>query len=343
MRRKAICSNTGKGLKRLERNNDMIDQNTFLETLREAAEIARTSSEPLSSEEIHQFFAGMDLTAEQEKLVSQYLKKPLETAETEADGSDAEADDEEPDGKFAGAGIGGREISINEDHLPNAGNKELLMESGDRGDLSDYEKENSATEGKLPGQDELFSEDVEKDSNGNDSSLDQLSDSAYYRMYLSEVREKGSCSGEQLRELYQKLIAGEDAAGQIADGWLLRIIRMAELYKENPVNMQDLIQEGNIALWMALSEIPETMAVSAVDSFLEGRVRNAFEEHIREETGDVDRTQAVLAKAGLLHEAQEVLAKENGQVPSLRELSEYTHISVEEIQSILALYEQKEN
>jgi len=246
----------------------MIDRNTFLEALREAAEIARNSDTALSPEEIHRYFEGMDLTAEQEVMISRYLEKPLDPEEEETENPDDETDD---------------------------------------------------------------------------ASLDQLSDSAYYHMYLNEVREKGTGSKEQLPELYGKLIAGEDAAEQIANGWLMRIIRMAEFYKENPVNMQDLIQEGNIALWIALGEISGAMTISEVDSYLENRVRNAFEEYIRETAGNVDHTQAVLAKAGLLHEAQEVLAKENGQAPSLRELSEYTHISVEEIQSILALYEQQEN
>ncbi len=280
----------------------MIDQNTFLETLREAAEIARTSEEPLRPEEIHRYFAGMDLTAEQEEMIRQYLQKPQNPEAAEKTDSDSSGVRDEDAKTVGGRCFGGDEIQ-----------------------LRDVKEKPENEEGKTEG----------------DASLDHLSDSAFYRMYLNEVREKGSCSDEQLLELYRKQLEGEDVAGKIADGWLLRIIRMAEFYKESPVNMQDLIQEGNIALWMALGEIPRTVTVSEVDSYLESSVRSAFEAHIREEAGDVDRTQAVLAKAGLLHEAQEVLARENGQTPSLRELSEYTRISVEEIQSILALYELK--
>ena len=50
---------------------------------------------------------------------------------------------------------------------------------------------------------------------------------------------------------------------------------------------------------------------------------------------------AVLGKAALLHEARKYLAKENSQDPSIRQLSEYTHISPEEIQDILALQKEK--
>ena len=100
---------------------------------------------------------------------------------------------------------------------------------------------------------------------------------------------------------------------------------------------EDLIQEGNMALWMALGTLPELGRAPEVDKYLEGQVIAGFEAHIREVTGDTDQVQAVLGKAALLHEARKYLAKENAQDPSIRELSEYTHISPEEIQDILAL------
>ena len=92
-----------------------------------------------------------------------------------------------------------------------------------------------------------------------------------------------------------------------------------------------------MALWMALGALPELGSAPEVDKYLEGQVIAGFEAHIREVTGDTDQVQAVLGKAALLHEARKYLAKENAQDPSIRELSEYTHISPEEIQDILAL------
>ena len=92
-----------------------------------------------------------------------------------------------------------------------------------------------------------------------------------------------------------------------------------------------------MALWMALGGLPELGSAPEVDKYLEGQVIAGLEAHIREVTGDTDQVQAVLGKAALLHEARKYLAKENAQDPSIRELSEYTHISPEEIQDILAL------
>ena len=96
-----------------------------------------------------------------------------------------------------------------------------------------------------------------------------------------------------------------------------------------------------MGLWMALGDCAGIERAGQMEDFLAGKVREAMECYIREVTGDADWTQAVLAKAALLHEAQELLAKENGQAPSLREISEYTHIPADEIQDILALYKEE--
>ncbi|MCC8151348.1 MAG: hypothetical protein LIO96_07825 [Lachnospiraceae bacterium] len=290
----------------------MAEKDWFLDTLREAAEIVRVSGEIVEKDEVRRYFAGMDLTEEQEEMVYQYLKNVPEH-ETRDDGS-SRTDDGSAAEESEAKGTVSLKISTASEHVGNA------------------EFRDSEASGNSDG----------KDTMGNDASLDHLSESAFYQMYLKEVREKGSCPEDKMRELYGRLLAGEDVAGQIVDGWLMRIIRMAELYKESPVNVQDLIQEGNVALWVALGNISGNRNPADVERYLQDSVQQAFEDYIREAAGVFDQTQAMLAKAALLHEAQEFLASENGQAPSLRELSGYTHIPVEEIQNILALYEQTE-
>lgn len=63
----------------------MLDRNSFMETLRSVAEIRRTSTEPLSKEEVLKYFEGMELTEEQTEMVYQYLLLPpeVQTAEPE--------------------------------------------------------------------------------------------------------------------------------------------------------------------------------------------------------------------------------------------------------------------
>ena len=63
----------------------MLDRNAFMETLRSVAEIRRTSTEPLSKEEILKYFEDLELTEEQTEMVYQYLLLPpeVQTAEPE--------------------------------------------------------------------------------------------------------------------------------------------------------------------------------------------------------------------------------------------------------------------
>ncbi len=63
----------------------MLDRNAFMETLRSVAEIQRTSTEPLSKEDILKYFDGMELTEEHLEMIYQYLQLPpeVQTAEPE--------------------------------------------------------------------------------------------------------------------------------------------------------------------------------------------------------------------------------------------------------------------
>ena len=56
----------------------MLDRNAFMETLRSVAELGRTSTEPLSREEILKYFEGMELSEEHVEMIYQYLQLPPE-------------------------------------------------------------------------------------------------------------------------------------------------------------------------------------------------------------------------------------------------------------------------
>ena len=55
------------------RRPDMLDQNTFTETIRAVQDIIRTSAEPMTREEILSYFKDMDLNAQQEEMVLEFL------------------------------------------------------------------------------------------------------------------------------------------------------------------------------------------------------------------------------------------------------------------------------
>ena len=69
----------------------MLDRNAFMETLRAVAEVCRTSTDPLSKEEILNYFDGMELSEEHVEMIYQYLQLPPEVQTGEP-----ETEEEEP-------------------------------------------------------------------------------------------------------------------------------------------------------------------------------------------------------------------------------------------------------
>lgn len=241
----------------------MLDQNTFMETLHEVAEIIRTSEQSLSREEILRYFDAMALNETQENMVLEYLLRP----QTE------EAPEEAAD---------------------------------------------------VP-------ETIEK------------KESPVFQMYLDEIRELTVCSQAELEDLYEDLLEGDvESIQKISDSWMLRVLHMA---KEHPIadeDFPDLVQEGNIGLFMKLSEICGTQKKIDVEEALEAAVFMAMKAYMDELGGEDNVEHAMVGKATLVNEARKYLMEENGQEPTLSELENYTHMKPQELEDILNLIRKAE-
>lgn len=79
-----------------------------------------------------------------------------------------------------------------------------------------------------------------------------------------------------------------------------------------------------------------------IEQKLEEDVVEGLKSYRRELEGERDSENTILAKVSLVYEARKALAEENGTIPTLQELCEYTRIPPEEISDILALHERAE-
>ena len=107
----------------------MVDQNTFTETIREVAEIIRTSAEPMSREEILGYFKDMELNTEQENMVLEFLLTPHEEPEeeeTEESKVDEAAEKEEEEAEAEDAQTGKNDEP--EDILPDSPMFQMYLE-----------------------------------------------------------------------------------------------------------------------------------------------------------------------------------------------------------------------
>lgn len=244
---------------------NMLDRNTFMETLRGVAEIVRTSAEPLTKEEILDYFKDMELSEEQQNMVFEYLSTP------------------------------------HEDETPNE-------EPEDNPDVtSRQDKEERSCSKAL----ELYMED------------------------LKGIREY---TEDELENMYEELLNGNSGLiNQISDSMLANVAVLADEYASEKVALEDLIQEGNIALFVRLGELCGIGADSGYDVVAEAgeAVNDAMKAYVSQITGEEDSENAVVGKANLVKEAIKHLKDADGAEPSVKELAEYTHLSEDELSDIL--------
>ena len=147
-----------------------------------------------------------------------------------------------------------------------------------------------------------------------------------------------------LQKIYEKVIAGgndEETGEAVIHAYLPTVVNFAARYAKRGAACDELIQEGNLALILAVKNIlsgPDCSMLKnfrAFDSYIRDMIRNAITGHIDSEIGRESELQAALGKAQLVKDAASYLAKELGRVASVRELSEYTHIPEDEIDDII--------
>lgn len=161
--------------------------------------------------------------------------------------------------------------------------------------------------------------------------------SARFQMYLDEIGDIPVLTEEQEKALYERLAQGkEQAIADLSAQWLKQVVEIASEYNANDVLLDDMVQEGNIGLLMGLKVLLGKKE-SNPQKVLEQFVREAIENYMEEESGEGEQENSILAKVSLVHEAKEILAKELGSEPSIRQLAEYTRISEEEIADIVSL------
>ncbi len=144
----------------------------------------------------------------------------------------------------------------------------------------------------------------------------------------------------QEQRLYQRLRAGDQAViGEISQQWLQRIVTMAGEYQRDGFYLDDLVQEGNLALLTALHELLGCQEEQELEKRLVEAVMDGIEQYMGLESGAQQQEETILAKVTLLHEARELLKARSGEEPSVKQLMDYTRLTVQEISDIMDLME----
>jgi hypothetical protein len=167
---------------------------------------------------------------------------------------------------------------------------------------------------------------------------DVLPETKVFQMYLEEIGSLPVYSGKKQEEMYQKLLAGDESViNPISDSWMIKVLETARKLAVTSEGFEDVIQEGNMALFLKLTELCGCEEKTDVEAELQGAVETAMKSSILAEEGEDEDEKAMVGKLALVNEAKKYLAEEKGREATVHELAAYTQLTEEELSDILLL------
>lgn len=156
----------------------------------------------------------------------------------------------------------------------------------------------------------------------------------YYEVYLEELRGIIPITKEEEGRLLKELAAGSSAAeGRLIEGSLHRVASMAKEFEEKGISIQDLIQEGNLALTIAVADYEE----GDFEQYIDGRIREAFLHAEDNLLMEKRAEEEILARVNVLNQISSMMAKELGREATVKELADKMKMTVSEVTDIMQL------
>lgn len=168
--------------------------------------------------------------------------------------------------------------------------------------------------------------------------------SKVFQMYLEELALLPKYSHAEKMEFYEKLLQGDaEMMETILAVWLEKILNIAQKYMEPKLNVEDLVQEGNMALVVKLQELLGSMAKMDIEEELSKAVEAGIVNYVSGIRDERELEDALVGKVSLVHAAKKLLTEEKGHAPTIEELSEYTKMTVEELNDLEDLMKEGKN
>ncbi|MBQ8814687.1 MAG: hypothetical protein IJZ85_09350 [Lachnospiraceae bacterium] len=167
-----------------------------------------------------------------------------------------------------------------------------------------------------------------------EASEEDEEDSAYYKMYMADLRGLPPFSKKREAEQLAKYLAGDTSVGQeLIEGRLRFAAKTAALYRGQGVLLMDLIQEANMALIMAVSRYEggsfEELILTEIQSAIEAAL---------EEAGSAEDVGTYLAsQVNSLMIVTARLAEELGREATLAELAERMHMPEDSVKELVKI------
>lgn len=152
----------------------------------------------------------------------------------------------------------------------------------------------------------------------------------YFEMYKKDLKSVPKYSSEQLETYYEDFENNKEIFMQY---FMRSIIKWVETYKEGVVNINDLLQEGNLAMIEAINDYSGS-SLQELKKYVKNRVIKAVEGIIEDQEGADDITVKILGRVNAVNEYSKELESKNKKKVTIAELAESMGMTVEEIKEI---------
>ncbi|MDE7312436.1 MAG: hypothetical protein K2N87_12585 [Eubacterium sp.] len=179
---------------------------------------------------------------------------------------------------------------------------------------------------------------------GETGSRPVIVNEAFFKKYTENLNKIPRLAPKEEELLYERLISGDKEAVQsLSEQWAYKVAELAraQIMAVGEKEAADLIQEGNIGVFLALQQMLGLGKKVDFGKELARAAEEAMERYVQKTMADADMDQSLLVKAALVYEAQKFLAEQLQRLPSATELSQYTRLPETELDNILAILDEK--
>ena len=171
-----------------------------------------------------------------------------------------------------------------------------------------------------------------------DPETEDVLEDDYVRMYLEDIKSVKPADGDEEEKLYGEAAAGDALAkGRLIELNLQTVYDISKEYRHGVLPQSDLIQEGNIALMLALDGLETLGSLSEYREYVRRSVADAMESALEEQANARDMDEEIAQRVNFLSEAIENLTLDLEHKVSIEELSVYLEMPIEEIENILRM------
>jgi RNA polymerase primary sigma factor len=159
--------------------------------------------------------------------------------------------------------------------------------------------------------------------------------SAVLNLYMEEMKEISAFHAGKEAELLKALEAGDaSAANDLLELKLESVVEIAEGFRGKGMQMSDLIQEGNLALFCAIMDY-DRETHGEFHAYTMECAKKAMEEALSENVITARTGRKIANQINQMNELATAIAKETGKEAKPEELADKMKISVDEVKELM--------